>query len=189
MTYLFIRDDGLIYGYHTKFVDGALETNIDSNWLDEHTGKLYLKDNVFYIKQETKVDKTRLFELHNLLTQTDWKVIVNHELKALDLPAKYDEQVLHDTRQAWRDEINALELQEDTVEWVQVEAQYLPEPETITEEINPLEDNPDGTITPFENGKEEFINEDEGAVGEGVGTDDTTITTDTTDTEPINEEV
>lgn len=127
MTYLFIRDDGLIYGYHTKFVEGALETNIDPSWLEEHTGKLHLKDDVFYIKQETKVDKTRLFELHNLLAQTDWKVIVNHELKALGQPAKYDEQALHDTRQAWRDEINALELQEDSVEWVQVDPKRIVE--------------------------------------------------------------
>lgn len=145
MTYLFINEDNFIYGYHTQYIEGALEVNIDPAWLDQHTGKLYLKDGKYYIKQQIDIDRSRLFELHSLLSHTDWKVIVNHELKALGLPAKYNEQQLHETRQAWRDEINSLETQEHIVEWLQVEPKPLPEPEVVEElveetEIEILED-------------------------------------------------
>jgi len=126
MTYVFINEDNFIYGYHTQYVEGALETNIDPAWLDQHTGKLYLKDGKYYIKEQVHIDRSRLFELYGLLSQTDWQVIVNHELKALGQPAKYDEQQLHDTRQSWRDEINALEQQVAQVEWVEVEPTPIP---------------------------------------------------------------
>jgi hypothetical protein len=71
--------------------------------------------NVIYIG-ETQEEKQHLevtlkFErlqyLKQLLADTDWKVIVNAELIQAELPLKYPN--LHEERQAWRDEINALE--------------------------------------------------------------------------------
>lgn len=49
----------------------------------------------------------RIKKLKRLLQESDWKVIVNSELVAAGLNAKYPD--LHIERQAWRDEINELE--------------------------------------------------------------------------------
>jgi hypothetical protein len=48
----------------------------------------------------------RLFEL---LKESDFKVIVNQERQLAGLLPKYDPIILHQQRQAWRDEINKLE--------------------------------------------------------------------------------
>lgn len=50
----------------------------------------------------------RIEELKQLLLNSDWKVIVNAELVQAGLPPKYPN--LHIERQAWRDEINELEV-------------------------------------------------------------------------------
>lgn len=50
----------------------------------------------------------RIAELKQLLAATDWKVVVNAELYQAGLPLKYPN--LHAERQAWRDEINELEV-------------------------------------------------------------------------------
>lgn len=49
----------------------------------------------------------RIKKLKRLLQESDWKVVVNSELIAAGLNAKYPD--LHTERQAWRDEINELE--------------------------------------------------------------------------------
>jgi hypothetical protein len=51
--------------------------------------------------------QSRLVHLKSFLLETDWKVIVNSELIQEGLPPKYLN--LHEERQAWRDEINQLE--------------------------------------------------------------------------------
>jgi hypothetical protein len=52
---------------------------------------------------------SRIQYLKELLMQTDWKVIVNSELIQNGLQPKYLN--LHEERQAWRDEINAIEFE------------------------------------------------------------------------------
>jgi hypothetical protein len=65
---------------------------------------------------QTEEEKVSFAKQHNqgliegykiMLQETDWKVIVNSELTQAGLPPKYPD--LHKERQAWRDEINALE--------------------------------------------------------------------------------
>ena len=51
----------------------------------------------------------RIEELKLLLADSDWKVIVNAEMIQAGLQPKYPQ--LHAQRQAWRDEINQLELE------------------------------------------------------------------------------
>jgi hypothetical protein len=51
----------------------------------------------------------RYLSLFELLKESDWKVIVNQELRLAGLMPKYDPIILHQQRQAWRDEINKLE--------------------------------------------------------------------------------
>jgi cell division protein FtsB len=51
--------------------------------------------------------QSRLSHLKFFLLESDWKVIVNSELVQAGLEAKYPN--LHSERQAWRDEINELE--------------------------------------------------------------------------------
>jgi hypothetical protein len=51
--------------------------------------------------------QSRLAHLKSFLLETDWKVIVNSELLQAGLELKYPD--LHVERQAWRDEINQLE--------------------------------------------------------------------------------
>lgn len=51
----------------------------------------------------------KIRDLKMLLQESDFKVIVNQELIAAGLDPKYDPSDLHDERQAWRNEINALE--------------------------------------------------------------------------------
>jgi hypothetical protein len=113
MTYILVKENGLIYGYHTKKLPGSVETNVDPNWLEQNTGTLYFLDTKFYKKEivDNKEIQAQIIQLHQNLSETDWKVVVNQELKALGQPAKYDEQELHTTRQGWRDEINILENQ------------------------------------------------------------------------------
>lgn len=54
------------------------------------------------------IARNRIEELKQLLAATDWKVVVNAELYQSGLPLKYPN--LHVERQAWRDEINELEV-------------------------------------------------------------------------------
>jgi hypothetical protein len=51
----------------------------------------------------------RYLLLFELLKESDFKVIVNQELRLAGLMPKYDPIMLHAERQAWRDEINKLE--------------------------------------------------------------------------------
>jgi hypothetical protein len=53
--------------------------------------------------------QSRLAHLKSFLLETDWKVIVNSELVQAGLEQKYPN--LHTERQVWRDEINQLEQQ------------------------------------------------------------------------------
>lgn len=52
----------------------------------------------------------RIDELHTLLEKTDYKIIKNYEFQMLGLPLPYDPQEVHDEKQAWRDELNRLEI-------------------------------------------------------------------------------
>ncbi len=65
---------------------------------DNDYKKRYFAD----IEKRIKIEK-----LKKLLSDSDWKVIVNSELTQEGLKPKYPK--LHDERQAWRDEINLLE--------------------------------------------------------------------------------
>jgi hypothetical protein len=61
-----------------------------------------------YIQEQAIVDKeARIRKLKQMLSDSDWKVVVNAELIQAGLKAKYPN--LHTERQAWRDEINLLE--------------------------------------------------------------------------------
>jgi hypothetical protein len=60
-------------------------------------------------KQENHEQWGRYLSLFELLKESDWKVIVNQELRLAGLMPKYDPIMLHAERQAWRDEINKLE--------------------------------------------------------------------------------
>jgi hypothetical protein len=63
-----------------------------------------------YIKEQEKINKIhRIKKLKKFLEESDWKVIVNSELIQNGLQPKYLN--LHEERQAWRDEINALEFE------------------------------------------------------------------------------
>jgi HAMP domain-containing protein len=57
--------------------------------------------------EQIEIKTSRILELKQLLQDSDWKVIVNSELIQAGLPLKYPD--LHQERQAWRDEINQLE--------------------------------------------------------------------------------
>jgi hypothetical protein len=65
----------------------------------------FTKEEISY--QEQSLKHQRIIELKQMLQDSDWKVIVNSELIQAGLPPKYPN--LHEERQAWRDEINALE--------------------------------------------------------------------------------
>jgi len=58
---------------------------------------------------ENHEEWARYQKLFELLKESDWKVIVNQERQLAGLPPKYDPILLHEQRQAWRDEINLLE--------------------------------------------------------------------------------
>jgi hypothetical protein len=62
-----------------------------------------------YVINQNKITSNihRIKRLKKLLEETDWKVVVNSELFQSGLPLKYPN--LHEERQAWRDEINQLE--------------------------------------------------------------------------------
>lgn len=53
--------------------------------------------------------KNKIERLKDTLYAEDYKVIKNAELNALGLPYEYDPQVLHNAKQAIRDEINRIE--------------------------------------------------------------------------------
>jgi hypothetical protein len=68
-----------------------------------------LEYNQEIIDQQEKQEKLhKIKKLKKLLEQSDWKVIVNSELVAAGLDPKYPN--LHVERQAWRDEINNIEV-------------------------------------------------------------------------------
>jgi hypothetical protein len=89
---------------HTGVVDGQLVEIGQNDYEKQQAWFINTHEQLQYLKEQ--------------LAHTDWQVIVNHELKALGQPAKYDEQQLHDTRQAWRDDINVLEQQIANIVWV-----------------------------------------------------------------------
>lgn len=64
--------------------------------------------------QESSNTIGRIQLLKQMLQETDWKVIVNSELIQAGLEPKYKD--LHSERQAWRDEINQLEQQINSLE-------------------------------------------------------------------------
>lgn len=61
-----------------------------------------------YLEEQVILNKeARINKLKQMLSDSDWKVVVNAELIQAGLKAKYPN--LHEERQAWRDEINLLE--------------------------------------------------------------------------------
>ena len=58
---------------------------------------------------EQEQRQARIDQLHQLLTDTDYQVIKNAEATAAGQEPPYDTAQLHAQRQAWRDELNALE--------------------------------------------------------------------------------
>jgi hypothetical protein len=73
-------------------------------------GKIYEIgfDKTYIEQQELENKKHRINKLKQWLADTDWKVVVNAEMIQAGLEPKYPN--LHQERQAWRDEINALEV-------------------------------------------------------------------------------
>jgi hypothetical protein len=67
----------------------------------------YTQEELYLIETSRRTERIQL--LKQMLQETDWKVIVNSELIQEGLPPKYLN--LHEERQAWRDEINQLEQQ------------------------------------------------------------------------------
>jgi hypothetical protein len=62
---------------------------------------------------ENHEEWARYLLLFELLKESDYKVIVNQERQLAGLPPKYDPILLHQERQAWRDEINLLEQENE----------------------------------------------------------------------------
>jgi hypothetical protein len=89
-----IPDDFTENYFAYKLVDGELV--LDNTKLDQFT----IKKNAF----------ERLMQLKEAIQSTDYKIIKSYEysLAGLDLP--YNIQLLHEERQAIRDEINEIEL-------------------------------------------------------------------------------
>jgi len=81
--------------------EGKHAFNIDGEALP------YFYDLVDEYYQTDKYKNKRIIELKKLLSDSDWKVIVNSELVQAGLEPKYPN--LHAERQAWRNEINQLE--------------------------------------------------------------------------------
>ena len=112
-------DKNVLTSYNTRQTKfHTIEHEIEQIFLDEILEKGLSK--YYYENNEIKLDTNRISkeekmlrisELKSLLGSTDWKVIVNNELKSLGQPAKYNELELHNQRQAWRDEINTLEFE------------------------------------------------------------------------------
>lgn len=71
--------------------------------------QLIVDDQEAIKKADNLVKHLRIMDLKILLKESDWKVTVNSELAAENLPLKYPG--LHAERQAWRDEINQLETE------------------------------------------------------------------------------
>lgn len=88
-----------------SFLNEILENGLSKYYYEN--GEIILDNNT--INKNKKIE--RLIELKGLLGSTDWKIIVNQELKSLGQAAKYNEEELHNQRQAWRDEINQLEFE------------------------------------------------------------------------------
>lgn len=81
--------------------------------------------------------KNKIERLKDTLYAEDYKVIKNAELNALGLPYEYDPQVLHNAKQAIRDEINRIEGMTD-------EEYYDAYPEEVEEIDAPVEDIEEG---------------------------------------------
>ena len=63
-------------------------------------------------KQENINEKnSKINELKNQISSTDYKIIKCYEYNLVGLELPYDIQELHESRQAMRDEINELETQ------------------------------------------------------------------------------
>jgi hypothetical protein len=110
--YLFVSEDTFVYGYHTEPVEGdyVKPYEVDDNFHEfylENLGKLYFKNNKLVIGVDKEETQRNIVDLKIKLGDSDWKVVVNAELIQAGLPPKYPN--LHKERQAWRDEINALE--------------------------------------------------------------------------------
>lgn len=56
--------------------------------------------------------QNRIAELHQLLDDSDYKVIKIAECAAIGEELPYDAEELHEQRQGWRDEINELEAEQ-----------------------------------------------------------------------------
>ena len=92
-----------------------LQTFDDDQILPSHLISIEPEEVDFFVKeiikyQNIKAEKPeRINFLKEKLTNTDYKIIKNYELYLAGLDLEYDPIVLHNERQAWRDEINQLE--------------------------------------------------------------------------------
>jgi hypothetical protein len=78
--------------------------------LQEIKDMIYSDDNLTIDEKKSVLRGSIISRLANLkfsLSESDWKVIVNSELIQAGLEPKYTD--LHSERQTWRDEINQLE--------------------------------------------------------------------------------
>jgi hypothetical protein len=93
----------------------SLQTFDDDQDLPNHLTLINFEEVDFFVQeiikyQNIKAEKpNRINFLKEELQKTDYKIIKNYELIAAGLQPEYDPVVLHNQRQAWRNEISELE--------------------------------------------------------------------------------
>ena len=97
----------LIYLYNENLKDLISTDNLEFSEVLKSEGYQIVNEKFFKPLLIKESNQQRILELKRTLQETDWKVVVNTELIQVGLPPKYPN--LHEERQAWRDEINALE--------------------------------------------------------------------------------
>jgi hypothetical protein len=99
----------LIYLYNNDSKDLISTDNLEFSNVLKSEGYQIVNEEFFKPLLTRESNQQRILELKQLLTETDWKVIVNSELIQAGLQPKYPN--LHAERQTWRDEINKLEFE------------------------------------------------------------------------------
>ena len=95
---LYLQDVTILNPTHQQMLDAGWEVYEPPQPTDEEIAEME--------------KQSRIAELHQLLADSDYKVIKIAECTAVGEPLPYDAQALHEQRQAWRDEINELEENE-----------------------------------------------------------------------------
>lgn len=134
--YLYIKDDGFVYGYHTQPNDLTTEVNVTKAWIEQYVGKVKYTDGQFYLieQQDKQPILDELFEIAHWFAATDYynNKIITGEWETTDerWVGYLAERTVKRTRQ---DELNLLLDTSETL--TPIEPEIVEEVEQVVEEI------------------------------------------------------